>query len=69
MLKCNDAFNLHTFYLGYTSFHSLEHGFKTILIDDACRGVDTTAIEKTKRDLTSLGGVVVHSSKVWGVVY
>lgn len=50
--------------VGYTSFHSLEHGFKTILIDDACRGVDATAIEQTKEELTASGGVVVHSSKV-----
>jgi exosome complex component RRP4 len=51
-------------YLGFTAFHSLEHGFRTVLIDDACRGVDNDAIEETKRKLIESGGIIVHSSKV-----
>ena len=51
-------------YLGFTAFHSLEHGFRTVLIEDACRGVDADAIEQTKKKLTESGGMIVHSSKV-----
>ncbi|XP_060554363.1 nicotinamidase-like [Ruditapes philippinarum] len=54
--------------VGFTAFHSLEHGFRTVLIDDACRGVDNDAIEETKRKLMESGGIIVHSSKVKAIV-
>lgn len=54
--------------VSFTAFDALEHGFRTVLIDDACRGVDTEAIEQTKRKLKDSGGIIVHSSQVKSIV-
>ena len=51
-------------FVGYTAFHALEHGFRTVLIDDACRGVDQTNIDDTKQKLVDQGAIIVHSSQV-----
>jgi len=50
--------------LGYTGKDALEHGFRTILIEDACRGVDLDDIGKMRKFLHEKGAVVVNSSKV-----
>ncbi|WAQ99391.1 hypothetical protein MAR_023764 [Mya arenaria] len=47
----------------YTALHALEHGFRTVLVDDACKGVDAKGIEETKRKLVDSGGIIVHSSQ------
>ncbi|XP_052278204.1 nicotinamidase-like isoform X2 [Dreissena polymorpha] len=54
--------------VGYTAFHSLEHGFRTILVEDACRGVDVKAIEETKQKLLDSGAIIVKSSQVNAIV-
>ncbi|KAL4230997.1 hypothetical protein ACF0H5_011370 [Mactra antiquata] len=54
--------------VGFTSFDSLEHGFRTVLIDDACRGVEEDDIDVTKRKFVESGGIIVHSSQVKAIV-
>ena len=49
---------------GSTALHSLEHGFRTVLIEDASCGVDLTDIEKMRQKLKRQGAVVVQSSAV-----
>ena len=56
--------------LGLTAKHALEHGFRTVLIEDACRGVAQSNIDKTKEELRALGAVIVDSSEVsYGCFY
>lgn len=54
--------------VGATTMHSLEHGFRTLLIEDACRGVSVDSIERTKRNILDKHGVVVKSSQVQALV-
>ncbi|XP_055929856.1 nicotinamidase-like [Argiope bruennichi] len=54
--------------VGYTALHALEHGYRTILIEDACRGVDLKDIEATKEKLQERHGVIVSSDKVKNMV-
>jgi len=42
----------------------VELGYRTILIDDACRGITLEDIQKTKQKLEEKHGVVVHSEEV-----
>ena len=50
--------------LGSTARHALEHGFRTVLIEDACRGVAQSDIDRTKEELRALGAIIVDSSEV-----
>lgn len=43
-------------------------GFRTILLDDCCRGVDLLDIEKTKNHMIKNHGVVVNSDRVRNMV-
>ncbi|XP_015927344.1 nicotinamidase-like [Parasteatoda tepidariorum] len=52
----------------YTSLHSLEHGYRTILIEDACRGVALEDIQSMKEELVVNHGVIVNSDKVRNMV-
>lgn len=52
------------FTLGATATDSLSAGYRTILIDDCCRGVDMTDIESTKETVLGNHGVIVHSREV-----
>lgn len=54
--------------VGYTAMHALEHGYRTILIEDACRGVAVKDIEKMKEKLIADHGAVVTTSKVKNMV-
>ena len=55
---------LNLLFEGATARHSLEFGYRTILIDDACRGVDMSNILDTRDKLAENNAVVVHSSQV-----
>lgn len=48
----------------YTAQHSLDHGFRTIVVDDACKGVNAVNIASTKKSLTSRHAAIVNSSQV-----
>ncbi|GBL83043.1 Nicotinamidase [Araneus ventricosus] len=54
--------------VGYTALHALEHGYRTILVEDACRGVDLKDIEATKEKLQERHGVIATSDKVKNMV-
>lgn len=55
--------------VGYTALHALEHGYRTILVEDACRGVDCKDIEKMKDKLIAENGAVVSSEKVKSMAF
>lgn len=54
--------------VGATATHSVEHGFRTVLIEDGSRGVHLGDIEQTRERLRKKGIVVVESSEVPGMV-
>ncbi|KAJ8679746.1 hypothetical protein QAD02_015533 [Eretmocerus hayati] len=54
--------------VGATARDALKSGYRTILIDDCCRGVDLVDIEKTKATLMGDNGVIVTSSQVKAMV-
>lgn len=49
---------------GATALDSLSAGYRTVLIDDCCRGVDLQDIETTKEGMLSNHGVIVQSKEV-----
>ena len=44
--------------------HSLELGFRTILVDDCSRGIDGDDIKKTFQNVRDGNGLVVQSNEV-----
>ncbi|XP_043212015.1 nicotinamidase-like, partial [Amphibalanus amphitrite] len=54
--------------VGATATHALDEGFRTILVDDACRGVCTDEIEKLKQNIMKANGVVINSTQVKSMV-
>lgn len=49
---------------GATAFHAVELGYRTVLVDDACRGITLEDIHATKQKLNENNGIVVHSDQV-----
>lgn len=49
-----------------TANHSLEIGYRTMLVDDACRGVAPEDISNTKQSILDNHGMVINSSQVSG---
>jgi nicotinamidase-related amidase len=49
---------------GATATDALSAGYRTVLIDDCCRGVDLQDIETTKETVLNNHGVIVHSKEV-----
>ena len=47
-----------------TAMHSLELGFRTILVDDCSRGIDGDDIKKTFERVREGNGLVVQSNEV-----
>ncbi|EDS35307.1 pyrazinamidase/nicotinamidase [Culex quinquefasciatus] len=47
--------------VGATAIDALSAGYRTVLIDDCCRGVDVNDIESTKQTVISNNGVIVNS--------
>lgn len=54
--------------VGATAEHANEYGFRTTLVNDATRGVDTKAISQTKNRLINKSAVVVDSDRVKSMV-
>ena len=44
--------------------HSLEHGFRTVLIEDACQGVALEDIDAMRKKLAKQGARIVNSPDV-----
>lgn len=49
---------------GATAIDALTAGYRMVLIDDCCRGVDLHDIEATKENILSNHGVIVQSHEV-----
>jgi nicotinamidase-related amidase len=49
---------------GATAIDAISAGYRTILIDDCCRGVDLKDIEGTKDTVTNSNGVIVTTKEV-----
>ena len=43
--------------------HAIEHGFRTVLIEDASRGVETEDMKATRERLIKNGAVVVQAKE------
>lgn len=54
--------------VGATTLDSLSAGYRTVLIEDGCRGVDLVDIEKTREQIITGHGVIVDSSEVKAMV-
>nr|CAH7761759.1 unnamed protein product [Callosobruchus chinensis] len=54
--------------VGATAIDAISSGFRTILLDDCCRGVDLLNIEKTKDTVIKNHGVVANSDRVKDMV-
>lgn len=54
--------------VGATAIDALSAGYRTILIDDCCRGTDLKDIERLKRTVISNNGIIVHSREVKAMV-
>lgn len=50
--------------VGDTAIDSISSGYRTILVEDCCRGIDLENIEKVSKTITSLGGVIISSEQV-----
>lgn len=50
--------------LGATVTDASNAGYRTILLDDCCRGVDNDDIEKTKASVVKNHGIVINSNQV-----
>ena len=47
-----------------TARHSLEHGYRTLIVDDGCKGITEEDIDSTKDHIVSNTGVVIQSHQV-----
>lgn len=54
--------------VGATASDSLEHGFRTILVEDACRGISVDNMGTTRKGLADRHALVVSSSEVKDMV-
>ncbi|XP_065223648.1 nicotinamidase [Planococcus citri] len=54
--------------VGATVTDASNAGYRTILLDDCCRGVDNDDIEKTKANVVKNHGVVINSNQVKAMV-
>lgn len=50
--------------VGATAVDAISSGYRTILLDDCCRGVDLKDIESVKETVVSTNGVIVTSKEV-----
>ena len=55
--------------LGATTAHAVEHGFRTILVEDAARGVDVDEMKKTHDKLFRQGAALVNCDAVSSLLY
>ncbi|CAH0388455.1 unnamed protein product [Bemisia tabaci] len=54
--------------VGASAFDAQSIGYRTVLIDDCCRGVDVNDIEATRKSVIDNHGVIVNSSQVKAMV-
>lgn len=51
--------------VGATAIDAISSGYRTILLDDCCRGVDLKDIENMKERVVSTNGVIITSKQVF----
>ncbi|CAF4562960.1 unnamed protein product [Rotaria sp. Silwood1] len=51
-----------------TATHAIENNYRTVLIEDACRGVSKDAIEAKQKELNKIGCIFVNSDVVAAMV-
>ncbi|GJQ73440.1 hypothetical protein Trydic_g13801 [Trypoxylus dichotomus] len=54
--------------VGATAMDALTIGYRTVVVDDCCRGVDLLEIEKTKNSILKNNGIIVNSNQVKAMV-
>ncbi|GAB6021649.1 hypothetical protein CHUAL_004233 [Chamberlinius hualienensis] len=54
--------------VGATASDALDIGFRTVVVDDACRGVDLDDIQKVKNQLIKNHAIIVNSAQVKAMV-
>jgi len=65
MLLAHDFYFFFFFWAaGATSLHSAELGFRTILIEDASRGIELRDMAATRESIIRQHGIVVNSDHV-----
>lgn len=42
----------------------MDHGFRVVALDDACRGVDIEKIDEMKKSLQEKGAIIISTCKV-----
>ncbi|CAD5112592.1 DgyrCDS1805 [Dimorphilus gyrociliatus] len=47
-----------------TAIHSIEHGFRTLIVEDACRGLKVNTINQMKDRFLRKGGMIIQSWEV-----
>lgn len=50
--------------VGATAIDAISSGYRTVLLDDCCRGVDLKDIEHIKESVVTSNGIIVHSKEV-----
>jgi len=50
--------------VGFTATHAVEHGFRTVFIEDASRGVSLDGIAKMRKDLVAKGVLFADSADI-----
>lgn len=50
--------------VGATAIDAISSGYRTVLVDDCCRGVDLKDIEHIKHSVVESSGIVVHTKEV-----
>lgn len=51
--------------VSFTAQDAIENGYRTIMLDDCCRGIDLKGIEDIKQKIVSKNGVVATSREVF----
>jgi len=52
------------YFTAATSKDAVELGYRTVIIDDACRGVSQEVTQKCKEELCGIGALITHSNNV-----
>ena len=47
-----------------TAMDALEHGFRVFVVEDACRGVEESAIKNTLEEIRNKGGSVISAEDI-----
>lgn len=53
----------------FTTKDAIENGYRTILVDDCTRGIDSKSIADVNQDIISKNGVIVTSKEVFNLIF